>query len=75
MKKIFTNNYYMAIISIVIIVLIVALSLNVNSNNNDSTGQAYLPQTVIEPESPNAPAMIKTYTETEPTAYAYLREN
>ncbi|MGV8151269.1 MAG: hypothetical protein ACP5NV_06090 [Candidatus Woesearchaeota archaeon] len=79
MKKVFTNTYYVAAISIILIVAIVALTVSVRNNaeRSDATGQAYeiLQQTTSPERTVQGPGMIKTYTETEPTAYAYLRDD
>ncbi|MFA6089925.1 MAG: hypothetical protein WC755_08770 [Candidatus Woesearchaeota archaeon] len=65
----------MATISIVLIVLIVVVSLNFNPQADDSTGQAYM-QNMVEDDIirvENSPAMTKIYVESDPDAYAYLR--
>lgn len=76
MKKLFHNNYAMAVISIILIVLIVFVSLKFNPQPTDTTGQAYISsiqENVIKVEK--TPSMVKLYVETEPERYAYLRDD
>jgi len=68
MKKGSHNNYTVAIVCIVAIVLLVTIAVSVTVNTEEAAGQAYLSNVH------KTPGMTKIYTQTEPYAYAYLRD-